>query len=103
MPMTVAAAMPATMRLDRFLWFARVTKTRAQAQAMAGAGRLRLDGRVVDRASASVRVGNIVAFAAISGRVCVLRVERLPSRRGPPAEAATCITDLTIDASVWPS
>ena len=32
------------MRLDRFLWFARLVKTRSAAQDMAEAGTLRLDG-----------------------------------------------------------
>ena len=36
------------LRLDRFLWFARIVKTRALAQAMAEGGRIRIGGRVVE-------------------------------------------------------
>ena len=36
-----------SIRLDRFLWFARITKTRSLAQALAAQGRLRIDGRPV--------------------------------------------------------
>ena len=36
----------ATLRLDKFLWFVRLAKTRSFAQATAEAGHLRIDGRV---------------------------------------------------------
>ena len=75
-----------SLRLDKFLWFARIVKTRSAAQTLAEDGRIRIDGRVVDRAHAPVRVGDVLSFAH-RGRVRVLRVEALPARRGPPAEA----------------
>jgi ribosome-associated heat shock protein Hsp15 len=86
-----------TVRLDRFLWFARLAKTRSVAQAIAEAGTLRLDGRRIERSSTPVRVGNILAFP-LHGKVRVLRVEALPKRRGPPAEAAALYTALQIAA-----
>ena len=75
-----------SLRLDKFLWFARIVKTRALAQQLAEQGRLRIDGRVIDRAHAPVRVGDVLSFA-LRGTVRVLKVEALPARRGPPAEA----------------
>lgn len=75
-----------SLRLDKFLWFARIVKTRAQAQALAEEGRIRMSGRIVDRAHAPVRVGDVLSFA-VRGKVRVLRVEALPVRRVPPAEA----------------
>ncbi|WEK44339.1 MAG: RNA-binding S4 domain-containing protein [Candidatus Sphingomonas colombiensis] len=87
---------PPAMRLDRFLWFARITKTRSAAQAMASDGHLRLDGRAVDRAAAPVRVGSILTLAQ-HGRIRALRVEALPLRRGPPAEARACYEELITD------
>lgn len=86
--------MAESLRLDKFLWFARIVKTRALAQAMAEKGRLRLNGRVVDRAHAPVRAGDVLSFAQ-RGAVRVLRVEALPARRGPPAEARLCYCELT--------
>jgi ribosome-associated heat shock protein Hsp15 len=82
-----------SLRLDKFLWFARIVKTRALAQQLAEQGRLRIDGRVVDRAHAPVRVGDVLSFA-LRGTVRVLRVEALPARRGPPAEARTLYTNV---------
>jgi len=76
----------AVMRIDKFLWFARIVKTRSLGQQLAENGRLRLSGRIVDRAHATVRVGDVLSFA-VHGKVRVLKVEALPSRRGPPAEA----------------
>jgi len=89
------------MRLDKFLWFTRLTKTRALAQEVAADGHLRIDGRVVDRAHANVRIGNVLTFP-LHGRVRVVRIEMLPSRRGPEPEAMACYTDLSppVDARV---
>jgi len=81
------------MRLDRWLWWVRLTKTRSAAQAIAADGRLRLDGRAIDRAHAAVRVGNVLTFAH-GGRVRVVRVEALPTRRGPAPEAQGCYREL---------
>ena len=85
------------MRLDRFLWFARIVKTRALAQTMAEEGRLRLNGRVIDKAHAIVRAGDVLGFAR-KGGVRVLRIEALPSRRGPAAEARSLYSELTSEA-----
>ena len=85
-----------SLRLDKFLWFARIVKTRSFAQAMAERGHLRIDGRPVDRAAAPVRIGNILTFATHRGDVRTIRVETLPIRRGPPSEASTCYVDLTV-------
>ena len=81
------------MRIDKFLWFARIVKTRSLAQQLAENGRLRLAGRVIDRAHAVVRVGDVMSFA-VHGKVRVLRIEALPQRRGPPAEARLLYTEL---------
>lgn len=80
-------------RLDRFLWYVRLAKTRSAAQAIAQAGHLRIDGRVIDRAHAAVRVGNVLSFA-LNDRVRVLRIVALPARRGPPAEARDCFEEI---------
>lgn len=82
-----------SLRLDKFLWFARIVKTRALAQSLAEQGRLRLNGRVQDRAHAAVRVGDVLSFA-LRGTVRVLKIEALPARRGPPAEARALYTEI---------
>jgi ribosome-associated heat shock protein Hsp15 len=86
-----------SLRLDKYLWFARIVKTRPLAQQMAENGRIRISGRVADRAHAPVKVGDVLAFAQ-RGTVRVLRVEALPLRRGPPTEARTLYSELTSEA-----
>jgi ribosome-associated heat shock protein Hsp15 len=84
---------PESLRLDKFLWFARIVKTRALAQKLAEEGRIRLSGRVVDRSHASVKVGDVLSFA-VHGRVRVIRIEAIPARRGPPVEARALYAEL---------
>jgi ribosome-associated heat shock protein Hsp15 len=85
------------LRIDKWLWFARLAKTRSFAQALAEQGHIRIDGRVIDRAHATVRIGNVLSFP-LHGKVRVLRVEALPVRRGPAPEARTTYTDLLVEA-----
>lgn len=81
------------LRLDKFLWFARLAKTRSAARALSEAGHLRLDGRRVERAHICVRVGSVLSLPhGDSARV--VRVEVLPVRRGPFVEARACYTAL---------
>jgi ribosome-associated heat shock protein Hsp15 len=82
-----------TLRLDKFMWFARIVKTRALAQQLAEEGRIRIAGRVADRAHTPVRVGDVLSFA-LRGQVRVIRVEMLPLRRGPAAEARLVYSEL---------
>lgn len=87
------------MRLDRFLWWVRLAKTRSAAQGIAAHGRLRIDGRAVDRASVCVRIGMVLTFAA-HDRIRVVRVAALPTRRGPAPEAQACYDDLAVQTLV---
>jgi ribosome-associated heat shock protein Hsp15 len=82
-----------SLRLDKFLFFARIVKTRGLAQQLAEEGRLRISGRLVERAHCPVRVGDVLSFAQ-RGQVRVLKVETLPTRRGPPAEARTLYSEV---------
>lgn len=81
------------LRLDKYLWFARLARSRAVAQAIAEAGHMRISGRVVAHAHALVKVGDVLSYPA-GARVRVIRIEALPARRGPAAEARACYTDL---------
>ena len=74
------------MRLDRYLFFIRLVKSRTLGQALIEEGHVRIDGRRVDKPADEVREGNIIALP-LHGRVRVLRVAALPARRGPAIEA----------------
>ncbi len=81
------------LRIDKALWYLRLARTRGIAQAMIAGGHVRLDGRRVERASTVVRAGALLVLPG-PPRVRVLRVAVLPTRRGPPAEAAACLEDM---------
>ena len=81
------------MRIDRFLFFIRLAKSRTLAQGIIEQGYVRIDGRRVERASDQVDVGSVIALP-LHGQVRVLRVLALPARRGPATEARTCYEEI---------
>ena len=84
------------MRIDRFLFFIRLVKTRTLAQVLIGTGHVRIDGKRALKSSEEVRAGSIVALP-LGRQVRVLRVLSLPRRRGPGPEARACYEELGID------
>jgi ribosome-associated heat shock protein Hsp15 len=81
------------MRLDKWLWFTRLFASRSEARNICESRHLRLDGRVIERSASLVRQGSIISFP--KGRhVIAVRVEGLPGRRGPAAEARGFYTAL---------
>lgn len=86
----------ATLRLDKWLWHARFFKSRSLAAAYCAEGRLRLNRRHIGRASAAVRVGDVLTFP-LGDAIRVVRVLALGKRRGPPAEARTLYAEI-VDA-----
>ncbi len=83
----------AGLRLDKWLWFARLAKSRSAAQDLCESRRLRLDGRVIDRPSALVRAGAVLSFPR-GDEIIVVRVEGIADRRGAYEEARHLYTDL---------
>ncbi|MET0369834.1 MAG: RNA-binding S4 domain-containing protein [Sphingobium sp.] len=92
---TPAAGHGPSLRIDKFLFFARLAKSRTAAQKLAEEGYIRLNGRRIDRAHAPVRAGDLITFPHPSG-VRVVRVADLPDRRGPAPEAQRCYEELTV-------
>jgi len=83
-----------SLRLDKFLWFTRLAPNRVSAQALAERGIVRLNGRRIDRAHAPVRIGDLITFPQ-GDVIRVVRVEKLPVRRGPASEAQLCYSAIT--------
>jgi ribosome-associated heat shock protein Hsp15 len=84
------------LRIDRFLFFIRLAKSRTLAQALVETGHIRIDRKRVMKPSDEVRAGSVIALP-LRGRTCVLRVLSLPSRRGPATEARACYEVVGID------
>lgn len=78
--------MSESLRIDKWLWFARFFKTRSLAAAVVAEGEVLLNGAVVAKTSALVRAGDELIFPAGKRRRRVT-VLRLGDRRGPAPEA----------------
>lgn len=81
-------------RLDKWLWCARLAKTRTLAVALIAAGKVRVNGRRAAKPSRLVRAGDVVT-GTCSGRLFVVRVVEAALRRGSAAVALTLYEDLT--------
>jgi ribosome-associated heat shock protein Hsp15 len=79
-------------RIDKWLWFARVAKTRTLAAALVTEGRVRINGVRCEKSSHVVRPGDVLTISA-GGRVRVLEVVAGGARRGPPLEAQALLID----------
>ncbi len=79
-------------RIDKWLWHARVVRTRAAAAALAASGHVRINGQRVDASSRAVRPGDVVTVA-LDRAVRVLKVVGFAERRGSADDArALCET-----------
>ena len=86
--------MSEAQRLDRWLWFARFFKSRSLAGKLCAGQKVRVNRRLVGKASATVRVGDVLTFPQ-GNRIRVVRIVDLGVRRGPAAEAQQLYDDLT--------
>lgn len=82
------------LRIDKWLWFARVVKTRTAAAALCEDGSVRINGARIGQAHKPVRIGDVLTVA-LQGRVRVLKVIALAARRGPFSEAQLIYEDLS--------
>jgi ribosome-associated heat shock protein Hsp15 len=70
----------AVLRIDKLLFFLRIAKSRTLAQGWAEAGHIRINGRRIEKGSAMVSMGDVLA----------IRLLAIPVRRGPAVEAQLC-------------
>jgi len=74
-------------RIDRWLWHARLVRTRGAAAALAGSGFVRINGARIDAPGRMVRAGDVITLALDRG-VRVVKVMGFVERRGPARNAA---------------
>lgn len=82
-----------TIRLDKWLFYARFFKTRTLASTMITKGRLRLNGQRQSKPGHTVAAGDVLTFP-MGDQVRVIRVLAPGTRRGPAPEAQTLYLDL---------
>jgi ribosome-associated heat shock protein Hsp15 len=81
-------------RIDKWLWHARIVRTRSAAAALAESGHIRLNGKRVSGASDLVRCGDVVTLA-LDRSVRVLRIEGFAGRRDGAADGRALYSDLS--------
>jgi ribosome-associated heat shock protein Hsp15 len=81
-------------RIDRWLWHARLVRTRDAAAALADAGYVRVNGARIDAPGRMVRTGDVITVA-LERNVRVLKVRGFRERRGPADTAETLYEELT--------
>jgi ribosome-associated heat shock protein Hsp15 len=74
------------IRLDKFLWCARIVKTRGLARRMVEQGVVRLNRSRIVKPGQNIHIGDVLTFVW-SERLHVWRVRALPKRRGTALEA----------------
>jgi ribosome-associated heat shock protein Hsp15 len=82
-----------TRRLDQWLWFARLAKSRSLAARLCAAGGVTVNGAAVGKPNYPVRIGDIVIAPQAAFRR-TLRVLALGTRRGPALEARLLYEEL---------
>jgi ribosome-associated heat shock protein Hsp15 len=95
--MITSAAMPDvgdSIRIDKWLWAARVFKTRSLASNACDGGKVDVNDQSVKPAK-NVRPGDNVKVTLAQGRRRILKVVALSDRRGSASIAATLYEDLT--------
>jgi ribosome-associated heat shock protein Hsp15 len=84
-------------RLDKWLWCARLVKTRTLSARLIEAGKVRVNGARVLKASRQVAKGDVIT--ASLGRVAVVRVLGAAERRVSASLARALYEDLTPPAA----
>jgi len=83
-----------TLRLDKWLWYARFFKTRTQATKLIQCGKLRLNGDIITKPHRAASVGSILTFPKAKN-IRVIKIVKLGQRRGPASEATSLYEDLS--------
>lgn len=86
-----------TQRIDKWLWFARLIKSRTLAAELVAAGKVRLNRSRIDKPSQTVRIGDVLTVT-LNRRVRLIEVAGLGERRGPSAAALSLYRELTAPA-----
>ncbi len=81
-------------RLDKWLWYARFVKSRSLAAHLIEEGCIRVNRQRVVKAATCVKCGDVLT-ASLHGKVRVIEIVAVGTRRGPPSEAKALYSELT--------
>jgi ribosome-associated heat shock protein Hsp15 len=80
-------------RIDKWLWHARMVRTRTDAAKLTEAGFVRVNGARMTAPSHAVRIGDVVTLA-LDRTVRLVKVEGFCERRGAAAAARALYRDM---------
>ncbi len=81
-------------RIDKWLWFARVIKTRTLAKKLVASGKVRLNGERTSSPSTNLKPQDVLTIT-LDRRILVYRIISTGVRRGPASEAQLLYEDLS--------
>ena len=83
-----------TIRLDIYLYYIRIFKSRRLANQFVSFNRLRISGQVTQKAHKMISIGDVLTMT-IKDTVKIFRVLDIPNRRGPYSESLNFYEDIT--------
>ena len=83
-----------TIRLDIYLYYIRIFKSRSLATKFILTNRLRISGQVTQKPHKMISVGDVLTIT-INDNIKILKVLDIPSRRGPYPESLNFYEDIT--------
>jgi ribosome-associated heat shock protein Hsp15 len=89
----IATAVDTIQRVDQWLWFARIAKSRTLAQALVARGKVRINRNRLEKPSATVKPGDVLTLT-LGPTVRILEILAIGTRRGPASEAQLLYRDL---------
>lgn len=90
----MAAEKAARQRIDKWLFFARVVKSRSLAAKLAVGGKVRVNRDKIEQAAYQVKVGDVLTIT-LDRRILVYKVLAPGERRGPAPEAQLLYEDIS--------
>jgi ribosome-associated heat shock protein Hsp15 len=90
---SVSSAEHDRQRIDKWLWHARLVRTRGAAAALTNAGYVRVNGVRIQAPGRAVRRGDVITVA-LDRRVRVIKVMAFAQRRGPASAGGDLYEEL---------
>ena len=83
-----------TLRLDIYLYYIRIFKSRSLATKFILTNRLRISGQVTQKPHKMISIGDVLTIT-INDNIKVLKVLEIPNRRGPYSESLNFYEDIS--------
>ena len=82
------------LRLDTYLYYIRIFKSRSLATKFVLTNRLRISGQVTQKPHRMISIGDVLTMT-INDNIKILKVLDIPKRRGPYSESLSFYQDLS--------